>query len=234
MYETFEECIAALIAQRDEKYDAFNAPIVNSAYKTIGVRTPVVKKLARAVLLDCRDGVLDGFFAEKEHTYESVLFAGCLAARKGDYASTRRYLMRLVPLFGSWAHVDCVVPLLRWADREALRNDYRPLSECDGEYEKRFYIILMLDIFLTDEYIDGVLETLRHIKYGQYYVDMAAAWTLAECLVKFYDKTLPLFVTPTFPKFVHNKALQKARESYRIARETKDYLFGLKISSKKQ
>lgn len=230
MYETYEQCASALNENKDDKYDAFNSPIINTSYRMLGVRTPVVKKLASSVPKDCRKKVLDGFFAEKEHTYESVLFAGCLAARKGDYAETREYLMRLIPLFGSWAHVDCVMPLLRWADRDMLWKDFRCLLDCDGEYEKRFYIILMLDCFMSEERIDGVLDTLQSgVKYGQYYVDMAAAWLLAECLVKFEDKTLPLFIKPTFPKFVHNKALQKARESYRISPQTKEYLNSLKI-----
>lgn len=230
MYDTYAQCISAIKNSAEEKYNAFNTPIVNSKYKTLGVRTPIVKKIAAAVAVDHRDAVLADFLIESEHTYESVLFAGCLASKKGDYGKTCEWLKKLIPLFGSWAHVDCVIPLLRWADRKALWRDFRYLLDSDGEYEKRFYVILMLDCFLTDEYIDAVLDTLlSSVTYGEYYVDMAAAWTLAECLVKFYDKTVPLFTVRNFPKFVHNKALQKARESFRIANETKDYLNSLKI-----
>ncbi len=230
MYETYEQCIAELYNSVDEKYNDFNAPIANSIYKTIGVRMPVIKALAKKVPIACRESVLNGFFDEREHTYESVMFAGCLAARRGDYSQTREYLSRLIPLFGSWAHVDCTAPLLRWADRQTLWNDFRYTLTGRGEYIKRFYIILMLDCFLTEEYIDKVLDTLaNNVEFGEYYVDMAAAWLLAECLVKFYDKTSPLFEMRTFPKFVHNKAIQKARESYRITAETKSYLNGLKI-----
>ena len=231
MYETYEQCKAALFAEVDEKYDEFNSPIVNCEYKTYGVRTPVIKKLAKSVPISARDNVLSGFFADTDLTYETVLFAGVLAARKGEYYSqTREYLSRLIPLFASWAHVDCVTPCLRWADKEALWDNFRYLSDCEGQYEKRFYIMIMFSCCLCDEYIDKILETLRYnVTYGQYYVDMAAAWLLAECLVKYYDKTLPLFTTQVFPKFVHNKAIQKARESFRIMPETKAYLNTLKV-----
>ena len=194
------------------------------------MRTPVVKSLAKTVPLARRDDILDDFFRDGEKTYESVLFAGCLAARKADYAATRALLGRIVPLFGSWAHVDCVTPLLRWADADALWNDFRYLLDCRGQYEKRFYIMIMFSCCLDDAHIDGILETLRRdVSYGDYYVDMAAAWLLAECLVKYYDKTVALFGERIFPKFVHNKALQKARESYRVSPETKAYLQGLKV-----
>lgn len=230
MFETYEQCIAELERNVDGKYDDFNNPIVNSTYRTMGVRTPIIKKLAKSVPVSARREVLDGFFGDENKTYESVLFAGVLAVRKGDYGETREYLSKLIPLFGSWAHVDCVTPCLRWADNAALYDDFRYLLDCAGEYEKRFYIMILFSCCLSDEYIDRILDTLRNsVKYGQYYVDMAAAWLLAECLVKYYDKTIGLFTDPVFPKFVHNKAIQKARESYRVAADVKAYLNSLKL-----
>ena len=231
MYETYEQCRAALFAGVDEDYNKFNNHIVNCDYPTYGVRTPIIKKLASSVPISARDVVLDGFFADGDLTYETVLFAGVLAARKGEYYSqSRQHLMRLVPLFRSWAHVDCVTPCLRWADADALWHDFRYLLDCEGQYEKRFYIMIMFSCCLNDEYIDRILQTLRYnVTFGQYYVDMASAWLLAECLVKYYDKALLLFAEKAFPKFVHNKAIQKARESYRISAEVKEYLNTLKI-----
>lgn len=217
-----------LIESADGKYKAFNDPIVNCEYPTLGVRTPIVKKLAASVDLADRDNVLDGFFKDDDLSYDTVLFAGCLAAKKGDYEKTRAYLTRMIPMFKSWAHVDCVVPCLRWADKDVFLTDFSYLLDCDGQYEVRTYIIFLFGC-LTEERIDFVLKTLRSVEYGRYYVDMAAAWLLAECLVKFYDKTLKLFETPVFPVFVHNKAIQKARESFRISPDVKAYLNTLKI-----
>ena len=56
---------------------------------------------------------------------------------------------------------------------------------------------------------------------------------LFRSLVKFYDKTLPIFTRGVLPPFVHNKAIQKARESYRVPSETKEYLNTLKRKSEK-
>lgn len=230
MYLTYEQCKTELLKSVDVDYDKFNNHIVNCEYPTLGIRTPVIKKMAKSVPLSARDEVLNGFFADADLSYDSVLFAGVLAARKGDYAKTRHYLSKLIPLFASWAHVDCVTPCLRWADKAALWNDFRYLLDRDGQYQKRFYIMIMFSCCLCDEYIDNILETLRRdVAYGQYYVDMAAAWLLAECLVKYYDKALPLFTDKIFPKFVHNKAIQKARESFRIDDTAKAYLNTLKI-----
>ncbi len=216
MFETYEECVAYLNANRDGKYDDFNSKIVNSTYPTLGVRTPVIKKLAKQADISRRDDILTDFFADTEKTYDVVLFAGCVAARKGDYAATREYLKKLIPLFGSWAHVDCVVPMLDWTDVDTFLADFDYLGTAAGEYEVRTYIIYLMNYCLTADRIDFALDRLQTIEFGKYYVDMAAAWMLAEALVKQYDKTLPLIESKTFPKFVHNKAIQKARESYRI------------------
>lgn len=225
---TFAEVQSALNAEIDLKYKAFNDRIVNSSYPTLGVRAPALKKIIKAIDLNARDDVLAEFYARSEHTYEEIIVAGCLAARKGDYDKTLEHLQRIIPFFGSWAHTDCVAPWLDWVDPNKFLRDFKYLLDRDGQYEVRMYIIYLFDC-LTDERIDNVLDTLKEVKYGAYYVDMAAAWLLAECLVKFYDKTLPLFTNATFPKFVHNKALQKARESYRISPEVKAYLNTLKI-----
>ncbi|MBD5131175.1 MAG: DNA alkylation repair protein [Clostridiales bacterium] len=225
---TYEEVKAALYAAVDKKYDEFNNPIVNSEYRTIGVRTPELKKIVKSIPLENRDRVIVDFLADEEKIYETVLVIGMLAARKGDYAKTRDYLKTLIPLFGSWAHVDCVTPCLSWVDKDKFLSDFKYLLDCDGQYEVRTYIIFLFDC-LTDDRIDFVLDTLKGVRYGQYYVDMGAAWLLAECLVKYYDKTIGLFTSPTFPKFVHNKALQKARESYRVSADTKAYLQTLKV-----
>ena len=235
MYETYEECRAHIFgAGQDVKVsDDFlerHVAIINCENGALGIRTPEIKRLAKLVPIVCRDDVLDGFFKSGDIVYDAELFAGLLASRKGDYAATREYLKRLVPLFGSWAHPDTIVPCLRWTDVDTFLHEFAYLLDCEGQYEVRTYIIYLMTRCLGDERIDFTLETLANkILYGQYYVDMAAAWCLSDVLVKQYDKTLPLIENKTFPAFVHNKAIQKARESFRVTPERKEYLNGLKV-----
>ena len=119
MYETYEQCKAELLKNVDGDYDKFNNPIVNCEYPTYGIRTPVIKKLAKSVPISAREQVLNGFFADNDLAYDTVLFAGVLAARKGDYQKSREYLSRLVPLFGSWPRT-----LLMMSFETLARNSY--------------------------------------------------------------------------------------------------------------
>lgn len=58
---------------------------------------------------------------------------------------------------------------------------------------------------------------------------MAVAWYFAEALIKQYDSAVEVFEKNEIEnKWVHNKAIQKARESFRIDDKTKAYLKTLK------
>ncbi len=236
MYESYEQCRAQLYgATADGRVSAVfygnHCAITNCASGTLGVRTPVVKRLAKLVPMSSRDDVMRGFFESADRVYETTLFAGLLAARKGDYNKTREYMKRLVPLFDSWAHSDTIVPCLRWADADDVLRDFAYLKDCDGQYEVRTYIIILLTRCLTPERIDFALDVLANgLRYGDYYVDMAAAWCIAEALVKQYDKTLPILKSGVLPTFVHNKAVQKARESFRISDGQKRELAALRLN----
>lgn len=231
----YEKYTRDMFAGSSEEYRrsagyAKQARITNTGYFLHGLKIPTVKAAAKAVPKQERDAVLDGFFAEPTHSFESVLFAGCVAAAKDDYCKTRDRLKKIIPLFDSWAHVDCVVPLLRWTDADAVLSDFAYLKDSDGQYEVRTYIIYMMDCCLTaDDRLQRTIETLRQMRFGQYYVDMAAAWLLCEALVKHYDAAVWVIEQKLFPKFVHNKAIQKSCESFRISDERKAYLRSLRI-----
>lgn len=227
--KTYEQYRSELLSDPDLKYNAFNSPIVNCEYKTYGVRTPVIKKLANSVPLAERDAVLDGFYSDADLTYETVLFAACAACKKGDYEKTREHLRKIIPMFASWAHVDVTAPCLKWVDKKRFLDDFRYLLDCDGQYERRMYVIFMLSNCMTDELIDFVVDTVKTVRLGEYYVDMAVAWLVCEGLIKHYEKFMPLIENKTFSAFVHNKAIQKARESFRVSEERKALLAALKI-----
>ncbi len=164
---------------------------------------------------------------------EVTLYGLVLAARskKGPLEEVFSRLERLIPYFDSWAHVDVIISDFKIfaRHREEVFRHILPLKTHEGEFTKRTFVIVLMDYFLDEEHIDRTLEQLTGVPQGQYYVDMAIAWALSVALVKHWDRTEPLFRTPVFSRFVHNKAIQKARESYRIAPERKEYLNTLKI-----
>lgn len=136
------------------------------------------------------------------------------------------YLDPLILKFDNWAHVDTIISSLKIFKKQPneVLAHFLPLKTHPGEFAKRTFVILLMNYFLDSVNICSTLKHLSQIEQGQYYVDMAIAWATCEALIKHYHKTIPLLQQQTYTKFVHNKAIQKARESYRITPQTKEYL----------
>ena len=96
-------------------------------------------------------------------------------------------------------------------------------------YTVRYGIVTQLQYFLEDAFRAEMLDIMAEIHTEEYYINMAIAWYYSFALIKQYQSTIPLFEEQRLDKWVHNKSLQKAIESYRIDKETKDYLRSLKI-----
>ena len=58
---------------------------------------------------------------------------------------------------------------------------------------------------------------------------MMQAWFFAEALATRYDEAVKILLEKRLEPWVHNKAIQKARESFRIDAEKKEYLKTLKL-----
>lgn len=71
---------------------------------------------------------------------------------------------------------------------------------------------------------------MAEVRSEEYYVNMMRAWYFATALAKQYERVLPFLEERRLDAWTHNKAIQKACESNRIAPEQKKYLRGLKCA----
>ena len=92
---------------------------------------------------------------------------------------------------------------------------------------------MMMDHFLLDDFDLIYPEMVAGIRSDEYYIYMMKAWYFATALAKRYDDILPFIENHSLDEWSHNKAIQKAIESYRVSREHKEYLRTLKIKIKK-
>ena len=227
----------------DADYKKFNDKIITTAYPAVGVRAPLLRKLA-AETAAAPGEFFDEFFigyengqrAETVYLYESILVYG-LALQKSKLSIDKifHYLDKLIPLFDNWAHTDCVMSggfkKVFDKNKEQVFNHFLPLIERAGEFERRALVILCMDFYLCDEYCDRAIEVFIKVPKGQYYVDMAVAWALSVGVVKYPDKFIPLIENKVFDRFIHNKAIQKCIESFRVDDKTKAYLRSHKITA---
>ena len=98
-----------------------------------------------------------------------------------------------------------------------------------GEYEQRYPLVVLLTEYVQKEYLPEIEDFIASADLSKYYVYMAVAWLIAEVLVKEYEAGVALLNKRLIDEKTHNKAIQKAIESYRVTNEQKGFLRSLKI-----
>lgn len=86
-----------------------------------------------------------------------------------------------------------------------------------------------MNYYLNEYFKEEHLLKVQEVKLDDYYVRMMIAWYLATGLAKNYDDFIKAIEEHRFDSFTHNKAIQKAVDSYRVSEEHKAYLKTLKV-----
>ena len=217
-----------LFANADPKYRAFTMPLIpNVDEKTfIGVRLPVLKKYAK----DLGNKEKEVFLDELPHAYqeENILHAFILSNIK-DYQEFIRRVDAFLPFVLNWSVCDtlCNKHLNKYKDL-LIKEIYVWLNS-DQIYRVRYAVKCLMNYYLNEDFTPEHLQRVREVKLTDYYVRMMIAWYLATGLAKNYDDFIRAIEEKWFDDFTHNKAIQKAIESYRVSEEHKAYLRTLKI-----
>ena len=88
---------------------------------------------------------------------------------------------------------------------------------------------MLMNFFLDDEFKKEYLDIPLKIKSNEYYVNMMIAWFYSTALAKQYEETIKIIESKKLNKWIHNRSIQKALESYRVDNDKKTYLRSLKI-----
>lgn len=224
----YQEFLDELISLSDAEYCKFHKKLLkNDSVNVLGVRVPQMRKLAKKYRNSVEE--LMGFPDE----YYEVTFVKLTAASYLDYPELLCYIDRCVPLIDNWATCDCFAPKCI----EKHRDEFLPLifgyMAHDKEFYQRFALTTLLHFYVEEKYTEDIIRALKSADTRFYYVHMAAAWLIAELIIKQYDAANKLLIENRSARFIdaktHNKAIQKACESYRLSNETKNYLKELKI-----
>ena len=78
--------------------------------------------------------------------------------------------------------------------------------------------------FLDERFKPEYAQMVAAVKSDEYYIKMMVAWYFATALAKQYDAIVGIITSPTLDPWTHNKAIQKAIESYRITDGQKKFL----------
>lgn len=224
-----EEIEARLFELQDLKYKDFQCRLIPTVNPdtVIGVRTPELRKLGKE--LSKRDDI-EEYLKDLPHKYyDQNNLHGFIIETGKDYDKTIQRLEAFLPYVDNWATCDLMSPKLFKKHFAELYIKIREWIDSGKTYTIRFGIEMLMSFYLDDEFKEEYLDLVAGVRSQEYYVNMMVAWYFATALAKQYDKTLPYIENHKMDKWTHNKAIQKAVESYRITDEQKLYLKTLKI-----
>lgn len=184
----------------------------------IGVRVPMLRQIARQALAENAENEL--------YYYEEKMVYGMTLGLKNCYLDEHKQdIKKFVPLIDNWAVCDCCASSFKFTAKNLDgMYDFILSYVGKGEYETRFAVVMLMNYYLVDEYIDRVIDVLTSIKSDYYYVNMAVAWALSFAFIKYESKVMPIIQSRTLRREVQNKTIQKIKESTRVSKVVKQGL----------
>ena len=217
-----------LFALQDKEYRDFQSKLVPGIDREtiIGIRIPAMRKLAKSY---AKEQESREFLQCLPHTYydENILHA-LLVSDINDYQECVEAVDRFLPFVDNWAVCDIFSPKIFKANKEDLIERIRKWSASRDPYTCRFGMEMLMSFYLDEDFRSEYLEIPAQVQSEEYYVNMMIAWFFATALAKQWDAAFPYIQEDRLSVWVHNKTIQKARESYRITDEQKQILKELK------
>lgn len=220
---TYDELLKCFEENKDDVFADFQRKLLCTDKKVIGVRTPDLKKIAKN---------LKGRYYEikdfPDEYYETTFVKLCLAG-KLSYDELLGEMDFLLEKVDSWALTDTFIPsCLKNKEEEFIPRIYS-LIEDGREFFQRYALVLLLKFYVKREYLALVFDCVLKADNDKYYVHMASAWLVAEVIIKYYEEGKNFLSLKKLDKKTHNKAIQKARESFRLTDNQKEELKNAKI-----
>ena len=193
----------------------------------IGVRTPAVKQYAKELR---KSGKYSDFIKSLPHKYfeENLLHVMVLNDEK-DFDTLINETERILPFIDNWAVCDQFVPKTFKKHTDELLVYIKKWLASDEEYTIRYGIKMLMSFYLDEKFSTEYMEmVIRADRPDVKYVCMMTAWYFATALAKQYDAAVKVIEDNRLDRVTHNKAIQKAVESFRITDEQKAYLRSLR------
>ena len=229
MKQTTIEIQERLFSLADPSYKIFAQGLMPTVdpQRVIGVRMPALRAYAKEL---AKDEAAEEFLSTLPHPYyeENNLHMALLEEIRDPDVALKE-LERFLPYVDNWATCDSFCPKILRKHPEMLLVSIRRWLQSDHVYTARYGLVRLTAWYLQPPLFSPELLALAaSVKATDYYLKMAVAWFFSMALAKQYEATLPYFTEARLPLWIHNKALQKALESYQLTKERKEYLRILK------
>lgn len=220
-----------LIQMSDSKYKSFHSNLCPGINNILGIRVPVLREYAKKLIKKYSFEELINNIDDEY--YEEIMLQGMLIGlnSKENFNVIKKYIEDYISKIDNWAICDTFCAGLKIVNqnKENMWGFIKQYLDSDQEFYLRFAIVIILDYYIEEKYLEEIFRIFNNIQSEYYYVKMAIAWAISICLIKYYDKTINYLKNNSkIDKWTYNKSLQKAIESYRITKDQKELLKNMK------
>ena len=153
--ESYFELINYLLSLGEDKYKAFNLKLIETKYEMIGIRIPILRKLAKDI---SKTSFRDLFSLCTYKYYEEVMLLGILISYVEDYEEFLGLIKSYVFNVDNWAICDTVVNSLKIINKNKDKaiSLVNYLIKDKYNFSKRFGFVILLNFYVSEEYLDVI------------------------------------------------------------------------------
>lgn len=206
-----------LINLSDKNYCIFNKKLIPNIDNILGVRSPVLRKIAKKISKDN----YELFFLQNDNEFMELTLIEAMIIGYLPDEKQLNYIDNFIPKINNWAVCDCFCAGLKYFKTNQNKDILEKYFNSNKEYELRFAFVILLNYFIDSNY-EYVIKKIEEFNNEQYYAKMGAAWCLSMCIVKKYNQCLNDLKTMKVHPWVYKKGLTKAIESLVLTKEQKE------------
>lgn len=222
-----------ILLLKDEQYREFQKKLLPEVNHFVGVRLPKLRRLAKKTAAEYGIEYLEASLNRKpeEELFEEIMLQGMMIGyMQEDISVIFSYTERFLPKINNWSVCDSFCS--GWKHAGAYQGEtwewLMGLLESRKEFTVRFVIVMLLDYYINDTYIDQLFPIFDSVRHDGYYVKMALAWAVSICYVRYPGRCMSYLENHGLDDFTYRKALQKITESRCVTEEDKEIIKEMK------
>lgn len=227
--QDLQNLIDYLETEKDENYKIFNDKIVNTKSKTIGVRTPILRKISKEISKGNALEFLNLKFPNEPQIFELEMIYGLVLASIKNIDTSLPLFEKFITRIDNWAVCDifCGDYKIVNSNKDIYLKKIKEYTKSNKEFVIRVGLILLMKYYINTN-IDDILTIVSDVDNEDYYVNMGIAWLLSMCYIKHPTLILDYINNSTLNIFTKRMTYQKIIDSLQVSKDEKIYIKELK------
>ena len=225
---TNEEIRRYFEEEAEDGFRKFTSGLILGSDLILGVRVPKIRALAKRIAKEDWRAYLAG---ARDDSYEEIMLQGLVIGyAKGEINEMLSWARGFLPKIHDWSVNDAFCSTFKTAQkhRPQVWDFLMEYKDSPREFEQRVVAVMLMNHFLTEEYLDRVFGVWNELKNPGYYRKMGVAWGIATAYAKFPEKTHEFLLENDLDDETYHMAIRKLLESFRISGEQKEILRNMK------